>query len=360
MRQIEARTASASYRICVGVGILGDVQRLLASGGLPHRCVVVTDSTTRRFYGAALEQSLGLAGLESVVLQVADGESSKSLETAARLYKELDAVRAERSTPILALGGGVVGDLAGFVAATYLRGLPLVHLPTTLLAQVDSSIGGKVAVNHGGLKNKIGAFYQPTLVISDVGALPTLRSGEFTSGLAEVVKTAMVRDAALFEYLEHHLEELTARRLEVLEEVVARCAQIKAEVVEQDERDLGIRNILNYGHTVGHALETVSGFGLSHGQAVAIGMVVAARVAQAIGLLDSHQLERIRRMVAGAGLPDTAQGFDKDVIIGVMQHDKKVIDGRLRFVLPTSIGEACVTDGVPLHVLESVLGGGAV
>lgn len=289
------------------------------------------------------------------MLQVADGERSKSLETAARLYEELDAARVERSTFLLALGGGVVGDLAGFVAATYLRGLPLVQVPTTLLAQVDSSIGGKVAVNHKGLKNKIGTFYQPVLVLSDVYALRTLGTNEFAGGVAEAIKTAVVRDEALFRYLEDHLDELMRRDGEVLEEVVSRCAQIKAAVVEQDERDLGARHILNYGHTVGHALEAVSGFSLGHGQAVAVGMVLAARVACTMGLLSDQEAARISNVVTRAGLPGMVEGLDGDAIMKAMYHDKKVVGGKLQFVLPTSIGQASVTDRVPLSVLESEL-----
>lgn len=356
MRKIAARTSGASYTIHVDAGLLSEAGRLLT--GMADRCVVITDSTTGRLHGAALERGLRLGGRSPTMLEVADGEHSKSLETAARLYEDLDAARVERSTCVLALGGGMVGDLAGFVAATYLRGLPFVQVPTTLLAQVDSGIGGKVAVNHKGLKNKIGTFYQPALVLSDVYALRTLGAREFAGGVAEVIKTAVVQDGALFRYLEDHLDELMRREVGVLEEVVARCAQDKATVVEQDERDLGTRHILNYGHTVGHALEAVSGFSLAHGQAVAVGMVLAARVARSMGLLTDSQVAKISHMVTRAGLPSTVEGLDRDAVMDAMYHDKKVVGGRLRLVLPTSIGQASVTDRIPISVLESELRAG--
>ncbi|MFH1003724.1 MAG: 3-dehydroquinate synthase, partial [Chloroflexota bacterium] len=274
---------------------------------------------------------------------------------AGRLYAELTEARAERLTPVLALGGGVIGDLAGFVAATYLRGVPLIQLPTTLLAQVDSSIGGKVAVDYGQLKNRIGAFYQPRLVITDTATLQTLPPPLLADGLAEVIKSAVIRDKELFVYLEKHLAAILALEEERLEEVVFRTARIKAAVVAADEKESGLRAILNYGHTVGHALETVSDFGLSHGAAVAIGMVVAAALAQRMGLLKAEVVTRLEKLVRGAGLPIRIPGLDPERIIKAVGYDKKVMQGRARFILPRDIGEVFISDEVSLPLLKEVL-----
>ena len=276
MRTIKVNLARKSYEVQIGPGLLNQVGERLQRLGLRGKAVIITNPAVKRLYGDGLKAALEAAGFVPVVLEVPDGEEHKSLEEAAGLYERLSQEKVERLTPVLALGGGVVGDLAGFVAATYLRGVPLFHIPTTLLAQVDSSIGGKTGVNHGRLKNIIGAFYQPGLVISDIATLKTLTEKEFRNGMAEVIKYGVIQDVGLFESIESNLERLQARDMEMLEEVVWRCVAIKAEIVEKDENDLGIRNILNYGHTVGHAIETVSDFVIGHGQAVAIGMLVAA------------------------------------------------------------------------------------
>ena len=289
------------------------------------------------------------------MLQVADGEEQKSLEVAGRLYDDLTDSYCERTTPILALGGGVIGDLTGFVAATYLRGVPLIQIPTTLLAQVDSSIGGKVAVNHGRLKNKIGAFYQPRLVISDIDTLRTLATRELSEGLAEVIKYAVIKDKEFFAYLEQNLDCIKSLEERFLEEIVHKSARIKAEVVEKDEKDSGLRNILNYGHTLGHAIESASDFKVEHGKAVALGMLAAARISTKLGLMDKNELNRLRDIIQRAELPTELPDLEVKKLAQAIKHDKKILRGKLRFILPKALGSVFITDEVSLPLIEQVL-----
>jgi len=355
MREVKVRLGSNSYNIYIGSGLLTQTARWLKESGFAGKLVIITNPIVKRLYGNALKQSLAREGFKVAVLQVPDGEEQKSLEVAGRLYNQLTDLYAERTTPILALGGGVIGDLTGFVAATYLRGVPLIQIPTTLLAQVDSSIGGKVAVNHGQLKNKIGAFYQPRLVISDVSTLRTLPPREFTGGLAEVIKYGVIGDKGFFAYLERNLERIKALDENVLEEIVYRSSQIKAEVVEEDEKDLGLRNILNYGHTVGHAIESVSDFKVEHGKAVALGILAAARISNRLGLLDKNELTRLRGIIEKAGLPTELPNLEVAKIIQAIKHDKKILRGKLRFILPKALGSVFITDEVSLSLVEEVL-----
>jgi 3-dehydroquinate synthase len=357
MRKIKVKLDSHHYEVNIGSGVLGDTGHQLKANGLTAKAVIITNPTVNRLYGDNLKQSLNENGFEVITLEVADGEEQKSLETAGRLYHELTEHYAERSTPILALGGGVIGDLAGFVAATYMRGVPLIQIPTTLLAQVDSSIGGKVAVNHGQLKNKIGAFYQPRLVITDIDTLKTLPPEELANGLAEVIKSAAIRDRDFFAYLERNIERVKALDGGVLEEVVFRSAGIKAEIVAKDERDLGIRGILNYGHTIGHALETASGFRMEHGEAIAIGMIAAGRISNQMGMLDQNELTRLKSIIEKAGLPTEMPELEVEGLTAAITHDKKVVGGRIRFVLLKSIGTAVITDEVSPSLIESALRG---
>lgn len=355
MREVKVALGANSYGILVGAGLLGQVGSLLKAKGFAGKLVVITDPTVDRLYGATLRQGLG--DFRVATLFIPEGEEQKSLENASRLYQELTDNYAERGTPVLALGGGVIGDLSGFVAATYLRGVPFIQVPTTLVAQVDSSIGGKTAVDYGRLKNRIGAFHQPKLVISDVEALKKLPEKEMANGLAEVIKTAAIRDEDLFKYLEENIDGIKARDTKVLEKVVSRCAGIKAEVVEKDEHDLGIRAILNYGHTIGHALETVSGFGIGHGQAVAFGMVIAARISRETGVLDSHNVDRLESLIKRAGLPTAMTGLDVEAMLRAMKHDKKVQNEKVRFVLLKSIGNAFISEDVAPELVRRVLEG---
>ncbi len=355
MREVKLRLGSNSYDIFIGSGLLVQAAHRLKEGGLAGKLVVITNPVINRLYGIALKRSLAREGFKVSVLSVPDGEEQKSLEVAGRLYQELTDLYAERTTPIMALGGGVIGDLAGFVAATYMRGVPLVQIPTTLLAQVDSSIGGKVAVNHGQLKNKIGAFYQPRLVISDISTLKTLPISEFISGLAEVIKYGVIGDKGFFSYLERNLGRIKSLDEEVLEEIVYRSARIKAQTVEKDEMDLGLRNILNYGHTIGHALESVSDFKLEHGKAVAIGMLAAAIISNQMGLLAKSELTRLKSLIAKAGLPTELPNLEAASIIQAMKHDKKIARGKIKFILPRGLGDVLVTDEVSPALVERVL-----
>ena len=345
------------YEIRVGAGLLAETGCWLKEKGFSGKLVIITDPTVKRLYGDALSQSLSGEGFRVTTLEVTEGEDQKSLETAGRLYHELAGAYTERTTPILALGGGVIGDLAGFVAATYRRGVPLVQVPTTLLAQVDSSIGGKVAVDHGQLKNEIGAFYQPRLVIADIDTLKTLPAVELANGLAEVIKSAAIRDKELFAFLEENMGRIKSLDGGVVEEVVFRTARIKAEVVEKDEKDYGLRHILNYGHTVGHAIETVSDFGVAHGRAIAIGMLAAARISHQMGMLAENELARLQDVIEQAGLSVAMPDLDVEEIVRAMQHDKKVVQDKVSFVLLKSIGDALVSDEVSLSLVERVLAG---
>ncbi len=355
MREIKVRLGSNSYDIWIGSGLLMQAAHRLKEIGLAGKLVIITNPLVNRFYGTALKRNLAREGFKVSVLSVPDGEEQKSLEVAGRLYHELTDLYAERTTPILALGGGVIGDLAGFVAATYMRGVPLIQIPTTLLAQVDSSIGGKVAVNHGQLKNKIGAFYQPRLVISDISTLKTLPTSEFINGLAEVIKYGVIGDKEFFNYLERNMGRIKSLDEAVLEEVVYRSARIKARIVAKDEKDLGLRNILNYGHTVGHALESVSDFKVEHGKAVAIGMLAAARISNQLGLMEENELIRLKSLIEKAGLPTELPSLEVAKIIQAMKHDKKISRGKIKFILSRALGEVFVTDEVSLALVERVL-----
>ena len=355
MRKVKVELGANSYEIYVGSGLLAQVGHRLKKNGFSGKLVIITDPRAKELYGDALNQSLTKDGFSVTTLQVPEGEEQKSLETAGRLYHELTNCHAERTTPILALGGGVIGDLTGFVAATYMRGVPLIQIPTTLLAQVDSSIGGKVAVDHGQLKNKIGAFYQPRLVISDMDTLKTLPPNELANGLAEVIKSAAIRNKKFFAFLETNLDRIKSLDESALEETVFQTVQIKAEVVEKDERDLGLRNILNYGHTIGHAIESVSDFKVGHGNAVAIGMLAAARISNKMGILDKNDLGRLKGIIEKADLPTEMPDLQIEKIIQAMKHDKKVLRDKIRFVLLKSIGSAFITDEVNLSLVEKVL-----
>ena len=357
MKKIEIRLGQNSYSIEIGSGILNRTGSILKTLGYSDQAVIITNPVVKTLHGAVLKQSLYEAGFKISILEVSDGEEFKSLESAGKLYRQLAESGAERSTPVLAFGGGVIGDLAGFVAATYMRGVPLVHLPTTLLAQCDSSIGGKTAVNHGKLKNEIGAFYQPKVTISDISTLKTLPREELISGLGEVIKHGFIRDEQFFVYLEKNLDLIKSLDDNALETIVAKSARIKASIVENDEKDKGLRNILNFGHTVGHAVESVSNFRIAHGQAVSIGMVAAAKIAAESGIMDTEIASRLINLLDKAGLMTKLPLLSVGQVIQAMRYDKKVQSGKIRFVLPRSIGQVFITDDVNPAVVEKVLGG---
>ena len=355
---ISVRLADRTYPIHVGDGIMPLLPADLAELNAGTKIAVVSHRALLRGPGAKLLAVLRTGGYEGFPIAVPAGEASKSLAAAAHLYSRLARARLDRYSTLIALGGGVIGDLAGFVAATYMRGIQLVHVPTTLLAMVDSSIGGKTGVNHAGAKNLVGAFYQPALTVADVRTLATLPERELRSGLAEVIKTAVIGDAALFEFLEQHLPAVLRRDTAALVEVISRCAAFKARVVEVDERERSERRILNYGHTIGHAVEAAAGFRrLTHGEAIAIGMALEARMAQRLGVAGAEVVERQDTLLARAGLPTKLGAVNRRAVWRAMALDKKIRDGVLRCALPVGIGEVIREQEVPDTLLREVLAG---
>jgi len=342
MRIVQVPLGSRSYQIKVDGGLLSRLGTECARLKLGQRCAVITDSNVGKKFAKAALKSLSASGFQPVLVTVPAGEKSKSLSAVEKCFDELAKHRLERKSFIVALGGGVVGDLAGFVAATYLRGIPFVQVPTTLLAQVDSSVGGKTGVNLKAGKNLVGAFYQPQLVLCDLDTLKTLPKREYISGLAEVVKYGVIYDAVLFAQIERNLPKLLARDAATLAAVVARCCEIKADVVGQDETESGLRAILNFGHTIGHAIENSSGYGkFLHGEAISIGQIAAAKLSQKILGLPSGDAERIEKLFVQAGLPVKIKltAGQRKKLFAAMKLDKKVSGGEVKFVLAQKIGK---------------------
>ena len=358
MRIVKVPLGSRSYDIKISTGLLARVGRECARLGLSRRCVIISDRNVAPRYGKAVQDALAKAGFAAGLITLPAGETAKSLKTLAACYDQLAAQRLERKSFIIALGGGVVGDLAGFVAATYLRGLPFVQVPTTLLAQVDSSVGGKVGLNLKTGKNLVGAFHQPRLVLCDLGALASLPVREYRAGLAEVIKYGIIYDARLFEQLERDLPKLLRRDSRALGAVVARCCEIKADVVRQDETESGLRAILNFGHTIGHALEAISHYGkYLHGEAIAIGQVAAAKLSAQLLRLPQPEVARIERLFQRAGLPTEANlnAPARQKLLAAMRLDKKVSDGEVKFVLARRIGAVEFGHDVPTSVIDQTL-----
>jgi 3-dehydroquinate synthase len=363
MRRVKVPLGTRSYDILVGPGLLAQAGTHCARLGLGPRCAVITDTNVGPRHAAPVLASLRGAGFDPVVVTVPAGEQSKRLAVLARCCDALAAHRLERKSWVLALGGGVVGDLAGFVAAAYLRGLALVQAPTTLLAQVDSSVGGKTGVNLAAGKNLVGAFHQPRLVLADLAALATLPEREFRAGLAEVIKYGIIRDADLFRRLERGLERLLAREPAALADVVARCCAIKADVVARDETESGPRAILNFGHTIGHGLEAITAYGrFLHGEAISVGQVAAAALSVRLAGLAAAEAARIRRLLERAGLPVTVRlgPAQRARLLAALRLDKKVSGGEVKFVLARRLGEAVwgrpVPDAEILAALDQVAG----
>jgi 3-dehydroquinate synthase len=358
VRTVNVPLGNRSYAIKIGAGLLTNLGRECARLELRQRCAVISDSNVAPRYASAALDALKKAGFEPLLVTVPAGETAKRLDIVSRCYDQLAAQRLERKSFIVALGGGVVGDLAGFVAATYLRGIPFVQVPTTLLAQVDSSVGGKVGVNLKAGKNLVGAFYQPRIVLCDLDSLGTLPDREYRSGLAEVIKYGIIYDASLFGKLERCLPQLLARDGKVLAQVVARCCQIKAEIVRQDETETGQRALLNFGHTIGHGLEAISHYGkYLHGEAISIGQVAAAKISARLTGLSAKDASRIARLFQNAGLPIELKltGSERSKLLAAMNLDKKVSDGTIKFVLAPRIGAAEFGHVVPEAVLDEVL-----
>ncbi len=346
-----------SYEIVIGSGILADCSPFIRDRIELTHAIVITDENVETPHALALAESLVDVGIKVDLVVIEPGESSKSVEMADGLWQQLLELGADRKTVVIAVGGGVIGDLAGFVAATFARGLPFIQIPTTLLAQVDSSVGGKVGVNLPKAKNMVGAFWQPSLVLIDTQVLRTLAEREFQAGIGEVVKYGVIMDSDFFEYLERHVAGLLACDDDVLRHVVSHCCRLKADIVEQDEREeSGLRAILNYGHTFGHALEAVTGYGqLLHGEAVAIGMDCASRLAERLGRLDGDVTARQQALLRSLHLPVDVPEVDQQAVVEAMRRDKKVAHGRLRFVLPTRIGSVELVQDVPEEDVLAVL-----
>ena len=356
MRTVAVAAPGGAYEVRVGRGLLRGAEHFPDLPGA-EKAFVVTDANVGPLYADAVAVALAERGLAPVPLTVAAGETTKSLDSAAALYQQLAVQECHRDDPVVALGGGVVGDLAGFVAATYMRGVPFVQVPTTLLAQVDASIGGKVGVNLPRGKNLVGAFHQPRRVVADVSTLASLPDAEFRSGLAEVAKYGFAVDPEILDVIETSLGDIVQRDPEVLEDLVARCAQAKADVVSEDERERGRRAILNYGHTLGHALEGLEQYrGRSHGEAVAVGMAFAARLSADLGLADAGLVSRHLRILASLGLPHGADGLDLEQVLEVMRMDKKYQHG-LRFVLLEDVGRPTLVADVSEEAIARALEG---
>ena len=338
MESLSVALGERSYPIHIGPGLIGSAE-LYAPHRPGGRVAIVTNSVVAPLYLQAVKQASGA----STEIVLPDGEHTKSWETLNRVFDALFAARCGRDTLIVALGGGVIGDLAGFAAAIYQRGVPFVQVPTTLLAQVDSSVGGKTAINHAAGKNMIGAFHQPRAVIADVAALDTLPVRELRAGLAEVIKHGLALDAAFVDWLERNLEKLLARDRAALTHAVRRSCELKARIVAHDERESGARALLNFGHTFGHAIESATGYGAwLHGEAVAAGMVMAAELSALMGHLRKTEVARVRELLERAGLPVAGPALAPERLIELMALDKKAVKGRSRFVLLEAIGRAAL------------------
>ena len=358
MRTVKVPLGNRSYDIKISSGLLGKLGAECARLKLGNRCAIITDTNVGRQYAKPAYNSLLRAGFDPSLVIVPAGETAKSLKTVQSCYDRLASHRLERKSFIVALGGGVVGDLAGFVAATYLRGVSFVQVPTTLLAHVDSSVGGKVGVNLKAGKNLVGAFHQPKLVLCDLDALTTLPTREYRAGLAEVIKYGIIYDAALFSRLERDMPKLLRRESKPLGEIIARCCEIKADVVGQDETESGLRAILNFGHTIGHGLEAISSYGkYLHGEAISIGQVAAAKLSAELSGFPEADVARVANLFKCAGLPTTVNlnSSQRTKLFAAMKLDKKVSAGEIKFVLAKHIGEVVWGQNVPESLIRAVL-----
>lgn len=345
VRQLHVALGDRSYPIHIGTGLLREAG--LWANLLPSRAsrklALVTNDRVGPLYADALKATLEPLGCKITTIVLPDGEQFKTLESFGKVIDGLMQARMERKSTLIALGGGVVGDLAGFAAACYQRGMPFIQVPTTLLSQVDSSVGGKTAVNHPLGKNMVGAFYQPQAVVIDLQTLGSLPDQELSAGMAEVIKYGCIMDANFFDWLEAHMPALMARDPELLAQAVYRCCELKAQVVALDERESGARALLNFGHTFGHAIESEMGYGQwLHGEAVGCGMRIASELSSQLGLLDAKAKSRIERLIAAAGLPTQAPDWPAETYLKAMAHDKKAEAGEIRYILLQAMGKAFV------------------
>ncbi|MBP7055973.1 MAG: 3-dehydroquinate synthase [Candidatus Omnitrophica bacterium] len=358
MKRIRLPLGERSYHIVIGNRLISRAGHLLKGLSVGTDAFIVSNPLVARLYSTSLKRSLKSSGISSFLEIIPDSEKAKSISVAERVLERIASRDTFRKVFIIALGGGVAGDLAGFLASVYKRGVPYVQIPTTLLAQVDSSIGGKVALDLPVAKNMVGSFYQPRMVISDTDVLKTLPRRQLTNGMAEIIKYGIIKDPALFAYLEKNYQNVLSADPQVLEYVIARSAAIKAAIVSKDEYDTtGLRAILNYGHTIGHAIEATSRYSgrYSHGEAVGIGMICAARISNILGMLDEKTLARITALIKHCGLPTSLKGVSLPAIVKASRHDKKFVNKKNRLVLPKAIGKVKLVEGIPEGVIMEAL-----
>jgi 3-dehydroquinate synthase len=359
METTKVELGERSYDISIGTNILDNLGERLRDYGLSPKIALVSNPTVFALYGERAAASIRKAGYDLITVIIPDGEEYKDLSQVQHIYDELLNHRLDRSSGLIALGGGVIGDMTGFAASTYMRGISYIQAPTTLLAQVDSSVGGKTGVNHRLGKNMIGTFWQPRLVWIDLDTLKTLPRRELLAGLGEVIKYGIIYDKELFEFLEANRERVLDLEYTSIAHIIRRSCEIKADVVSKDEREAGLRAILNYGHTIGHAIETATGYTrYLHGEAVAIGMRLEARLSQILGFIDESGVSRIKALIDSYGLPrEIPDDIDKDGLLSSMQLDKKTVAGKLKFVLPESIGTVRIAAGVSAEDVRKSLQG---
>lgn len=357
MQKIRLELGERSYNIVIDSAILNEVGKTLKRFEFSKKIAVVSNPTVYGLYGDRVSKSIKDAGFELNEILVPDGEEYKNLDWTQKIYEKLLLAKLDRKSVLVALGGGVIGDITGFAASTYMRGIDFVQIPTTLLAQVDSSVGGKTGVNHPLGKNMVGTFWQPRLVWIDIDTLKTLPRREILAGLAEVIKYGVIWDEDLFEFLEVNQEIVLALDKSALTYIIKRSCEIKSEVVSKDERESGLRAVLNYGHTIGHAIETVTGYkNYLHGEAVAIGMHLEAKLSHMLGFIGSQEVERLKSLLTGYGLPaDIPEGLDRAAVLSAMQLDKKTVSGELKFILPERIGSVEAHKGISREILKKIL-----
>ncbi len=356
MQRVDVELGERSYSLVIGSGIVDEIRAFVRQAEYSPHGMIVTDTNIAPLCAGQIAALLADAGVQAEIATIPAGESSKSLTQANELFTRAIELGLDRRSPIFALGGGVVGDLAGFVAATYMRGVPFIQIPTSLLAQVDSSVGGKVAVNHPLGKNLIGAFYQPDAVFMELDFLKTLPAREIATGLGEIIKYGIIYDADFFAWLERHRTEVLALEPAAVAHMIARSCEIKADVVRQDEREGGLRRILNFGHTIAHAIEKETGYArYRHGEAVAIGMAGAADISVQMGILPDVDRVRMNELSSAMGLPLSVDGVTADAMYEDLFHDKKTVGGRIHWVLADSIGKVSVHSDVPEEMVRKTL-----
>ncbi len=357
MEKLRVNLGERSYDITIGSTILNGIGEQLKSFDFSPKIAIVTNPTVFSLYGELVIDSIRKEGFEPIIVTIPDGEEHKNLSTLQQIYNELLRYKLDRKSALIALGGGVVGDITGFAASTYMRGIAYIQMPTTLLAQVDSSVGGKTGVDHELGKNMIGTFWQPRLVWIDVDSLNTLPKREFIAGIAEVIKYGVIYDRELFDFLEVNREKVLNLDRDALIYIIKRSCEIKAEVVSKDERESGLRSILNFGHTIGHAIETVTGYKrFLHGEAIAIGMALEIRLSQMLGLIDEIQVTKLKSLIESYGLPsEKPSDIKMHSIFLSMQLDKKAVAGELKFILPEKIGAVRIEKVINEKVLRELL-----